>query len=617
VEGETISYTLNCEPDQAAGEYPITVTAGENPNYTVTVEDGAFTITPVEEVHVKITTHSGSFTYDAANHTVTGYDAEIDNPLYTGSDFTFSGDASVTAMNAGTYTMGLDGKDFTNNNGNFAKVNFEVVNEPLVITPKPVTITVDNKTKVYGDKDPALTAKTDGTEGTDTVVLTMSRTEGENVGSYTIDAKPAADPNYTFTVVPGTLTVTPKAVTVTADNKVKTFGGEDPELTAVITGLVPGDSAELITYTVSREEGEDTGTYTISVTGDEVQGNYTVTYVSGEMTVEPEDAVIVRITARNGSFLYDGTAHDLSGYDVEISNPLYSEESFTFTGSSDLKAVNAGTYRTAIRPEDFINNDPNFGNVVFQVTNGEMVITKRQVTLASANAEKRYDGTPLRNDTITVGGDGFALNEGLAINVTGQITEPGKAENTFDWTFAGNTLEANYTITKTTGTLTVLPGLTNTVTVIYQYEDGTVIKTVEKTYAPGQHYEIVSEQITGYKPDRDVVSGTMEGNVRVTVTYSQVEYTLTIRYVDFDTGEELRDPTTEKLHAGDEYRIEVPEIAGHKPSKPVVEGKMEAKDKEISVIMTGDEDGDYEPFPEPPTPLGISNAALGSGEIIE
>ncbi len=44
---------------------------------------------------------------------------------------------------------------------------------------------------------------------------------------------------------------------------------------------------------------------------------------------------------------------------------------------------------------------------------------------------------------------------------------------------------------------------------------------------------------------------------------------------------------------------------------------MEAKDKEISVIMTGDEDGDYEPFPEPPTPLGISNAALGSGEIIE
>ena len=616
VEGETINYTLGREEGENAGEYPITVTAGENPNYTVTVEDGVFSIAKVGEVHVKINGHGGAFTYNAANRTVTGYDVEIDNPLFTEADFLFVGDATVTARNAGTYSMGLDASDFMKINDNFDTVIFEVTNEPVVIAPKAATITVVDKTKVYGDKDPMLTAAVEGLEGTDAAVLMMTREAGEDVGTYAINATVAADRNYIFTIVPGTLNITPKAITVTAEDKAKVFGENDPELTAMITGLADGDSADLITYTISREDGENADAYAINVTGEANQGNYTVTFEPAEMTIAPEGTVIVRIAANNGTFQYDGTERDLSGYSVEINNELYSEEAFTFTGSSELKAKNAGTYRTAMTAGDFTNTDPNFENVVFEVTNGELVITKRLVTLASGDAEKAYDGTTLRNNAITVGGDGFAENEGLIFNVTGQITNPGTAENTFDWIPAGGTLAANYEFTKTTGTLTVLPGTTHTLHITYADEGGDVIGTFEKAYAPGERYSIVTEHMTGYEVDTEIVAGVMgDADINVTVTYSLLTYTLTITFPAFGENRDVHEPIVLYLHKDDTYRVAVPPVEGYKALVKEVAGTMPPRDREIAVTMLG-EDVTVE-IPEDPTPLGVSNAVLGSGEVIE
>ena len=44
VEGDTINYTVSREEGNNAGTYTITVTPGENPNYTVTVESADFTV---------------------------------------------------------------------------------------------------------------------------------------------------------------------------------------------------------------------------------------------------------------------------------------------------------------------------------------------------------------------------------------------------------------------------------------------------------------------------------------------------------------------------------------------------------------------------------------------
>jgi hypothetical protein len=79
----------------------------------------------------------------------------------------------------------------------------------VTITAKPVTVTANDKSKVYGTADPALDATVSGTIGTDTVAYTLSRAAGENVGTYAITpAGEAAQGNYSVTYAPGTLTIT-------------------------------------------------------------------------------------------------------------------------------------------------------------------------------------------------------------------------------------------------------------------------------------------------------------------------------------------------------------------------------------------------------------------------
>ena len=60
----------------------------------------------------------------------------------------------------------------------------------------------------------------------------------------------------------------------------------DPELTVTITGVVDGESTDLISVTsISRAEGEDSGEYTITPTGEAEQGNYAVTFETGTLTI--------------------------------------------------------------------------------------------------------------------------------------------------------------------------------------------------------------------------------------------------------------------------------------------------------------------------------------------
>src|SRR4029077_1995646 len=76
--------------------------------------------------------------------------------------------------------------------------------------------------------------------------LTTLATATTPVGGYTITAAVGtlASGNYSFTFVNGTLTITARALTVTADAQSKTYGDTDPSLTYQVTNgsLVAGDS---------------------------------------------------------------------------------------------------------------------------------------------------------------------------------------------------------------------------------------------------------------------------------------------------------------------------------------------------------------------------------------
>lgn len=104
----------------------------------------------MDEITVEITGSSDSVVYDGAEHSVKGYTVKISDPRYTEKDFTFTGKAEASGVNAGTYEMGLKAEQFKNTNARFTNVKFVIkADGVLTITPKELTITAGSKTE-YG-----------------------------------------------------------------------------------------------------------------------------------------------------------------------------------------------------------------------------------------------------------------------------------------------------------------------------------------------------------------------------------------------------------------------------------------------------------------------------------
>ena len=262
-------------------------------------------------------------------------------------------------------------------------------------------------------------------------------------------------------------------VTITGNSATKTYNGSEQSVTGYTYSAQAGETTvanDEFVVTLNTEgkdtaKGTDADTYYMNLTKDDftvTSNNYStinVVVVDGQLTITPiTDEVTVTITEHSGSAEYDGKAHTVTGYDVEISDPLYTEADFTFSGDASVSGTDAGTYPMELTAEDFENTNANFTNVVFEIVDGELEISKRTVTLTSADDEKVYDGTALTNYTVTVGGDGFADGEGATYTVNGSQTLVGYSDNTFTYTLKDNTKAANYNITTSFGTLTVKDG---------------------------------------------------------------------------------------------------------------------------------------------------------------
>ena len=370
-------------------------------NYNIQCIPGTLTITPVmDEVLVKIKGNTANVTYDGKLHSVEGYAVDsISNSLYKDSDFTYNGDAKAEGTDAGEYPMNLAETRFENKNTNFANVRFDV--EPdgkLTISKRNVTLTSADLTKVYDG-----TALTNG----DTPVKEEFGTEKafpENEGL-----------KYTFT-------------------------GSQTNV---------GKSENTFTYKAKEGTNPD---------------NYAITTEYGTLEVTPvTDKVTVTIKGGKSSVTYNGEDHTVTGYKVaDISNPLYKEANFTFSGKAEANGKNAGIYKMGLKAADFANTSNNFTNVEFVVADGQLEITKRPVMLTSADLIKVYDGTALTNGDTPVKEefgteDAFPKNEGLKYTFTGSQTDAGSSKNTFTYAWNEGTNKDNYTIYQVEGDLVVTP----------------------------------------------------------------------------------------------------------------------------------------------------------------
>jgi len=223
------------------------------------------------------------------------------------------------------------------------------------INPKEVGLTWDpddsgQTTFTYSGLVQAPAVNATGLVGTDvcTVTVTVTADQGSsltndkaiNVGSYTATASPLENKNYKLPAAKTrSFTITRAPVTVTAVNKTKGYGDPEPALTATVTGLVNGESTNLIVYTISRAEGNSYGNYTITPTGATEQGNYRVTYVTGVLTIArkalnkddvgtPAEGITIDIT-------YDGTDYQVTVKQGSNEIVQGADKDYTWTGAYD------------------------------------------------------------------------------------------------------------------------------------------------------------------------------------------------------------------------------------------------------------------------------------------
>ena len=274
----------------------------------------------------------------------------------------------------------------------------------------------------------------------------------KNVGNTTIKVR-VTNANYDPNPVEleGTVTITPKAVTVTADSKTKVYGTADPELTAKAEGTLGNDTVD---YELNRKSGEDVGNYTITPSGEASQGNYTVTYKTGTLAITQSNELSIEVNAESAdkSKVYDGKALavEAEADPSEGSTVEYSIDGGK-TWTTEIPSItNVGTVHVKARATN--KNYSNTPEVAYDLT-----VTARPVTFTSATDSKPYDGTPLTNENVSVSGDGFAEGEGATFAVTGTITNVGTKANTFGYALNKNTLASNYNISTELGTLTITP----------------------------------------------------------------------------------------------------------------------------------------------------------------
>ena len=267
--------------------------------------------------------------------------------------------------------------------------------------------------------------------------------------------------NYKFAPsINGTLEIIRRNVTLTSATDDKVYDGTPltkDEVTVSGDGFAENEGATYDVTGSQTDAGSSDNSFTYTLNDNTKAGNYIITTVVGKLTVTASDKeVVVYISGNTGTEKYDGTEKAVTGYEVTgISNNLYKESDFTFSGKATVSAtdVKETAYMMGLTAADFENTNENFSKVTFIVTDGSLTITPRKVTLTSQSKTKEYDGSPLTRPDVTVSGDGFVDGEVTDIKAIGTITMVGEVDNDIVYTKGANFKDSNYIVTPVIGKL--------------------------------------------------------------------------------------------------------------------------------------------------------------------
>ena len=214
---------------------------------------------------------------------------------YASSDdkvVTVDNNGVVTIIGTGTATLTVSLAESANYTADQKEVTVAVgkIEHSLVVDKISYRVTYGDPafkiTAKAGDKESGIQFASDNKE-----VATVSKDGTVNIGNAgtaKITVSMDESQNYLAVSREVTVTVVPKNITVTADNKNKIAGKADPVLTYTVKGLVGKDTLSGIT--VKRKAGKKVGNYPITVS--QAVGsnpNYRITFRKGIFTIEQAD----------------------------------------------------------------------------------------------------------------------------------------------------------------------------------------------------------------------------------------------------------------------------------------------------------------------------------------
>ncbi|WP_299158228.1 MBG domain-containing protein [uncultured Tenacibaculum sp.] len=409
---------------EALGSYAINkgaLTAGSN--YAITFVGNNLTIGK-RTVEVTADTKSKEygdvdpvFTYQITNGSLAGSDA------FTGNLERILGEArGIYAINQGT--LGL--------NGNY---NITYVSKGLTIEKRSVEVTADAKTKIYGEVDPSLTYQiTNGSlVSGDTFTGLLTRVAGDNIGTYAINqGSLSLNSNYTLTYVSDDLSITTRALTVTASmGQVKVYGSIDPVFTYVLTSgtLVSGDA---FTGALARTPGANAGNYAINQGTLTAGSNYTITFNAFDFTILPKPLLVNGNAGQ--SKIYGNTdpvlTYTLASGSLELGDNFTGVLTRTTGENIGNYTISQGTLTAG-------------GNYIITFTSNDFEISQRAITITADAKNKVYGAA---DPALT-----YQISSGSLVNsdaFTGVLTRvTGENVGTYAINQGSLALNSNYTLT--------------------------------------------------------------------------------------------------------------------------------------------------------------------------
>lgn len=198
----------------------------------------------------------------------------------------------------------------------------------LIVEKKPIALTVQDATVVYGNAAPTFTYTTDTPfveSDVPSITLSCSYKQGAKVGTtYAITPTITGNGNYEYNLTTGTLTVTKRAVVIEHEDHNFAFNDgakasfdvaghvKDAFESDVFGGSIQTTSGNIAIYVANGALGEDfefaTPLSIVNKDGENVEDCYVVTY---RLTVEIKEITIAHTVRNLTNQVYDGNAHEV------------------------------------------------------------------------------------------------------------------------------------------------------------------------------------------------------------------------------------------------------------------------------------------------------------------